>query len=177
MQIKKALQYLYWGKGSSLKSNYKKKKSIKTKLIGLIVSLSLTSGCSTLDKTVLMSAGVGAGTGVIVGNQVGAGNKKTLMSAAIGAVVSGAIGYFIHKGIEKRDEKVRRDTLFNLDRNDVSVPNGYGFSSAHGVSAPKIESQWIPTQVQGKKLIEGHKIWLITDDVQWVPNVSTGKKK
>lgn len=167
----------FWSQGSFLSTNKNKENLIKNKIIGLALILTLASGCSSLDKTVLMSASLGAGAGAVVGNQSGGSSKQTAISAAIGAVVSGIAGYFIHKGIEKRDEKVRRDTLFNLDRNDVSVPNGFGFSLAHGVSAPKIESQWVPTQVKGKKLVEGHKIWIITDDVQWVPNVSSGKKK
>lgn len=139
----------------------------------------MASGCSTLDKTVMSGVSIGVGTGAIIGNQTAGGNKSksTAIGAAIGAVVSGVASYFIYKGIKKRDEKVKRDTLFNLDRNDVSVPSGFNFSSAHGVSAPKIESQWVPTRVQGKKLIEGHKIWLITDDVQWVPNASKSKRK
>lgn len=142
----------------------------------MAILLALT-GCSTLNRSVMTGAVTGAGAGAIIGDQTGNDSKTTALSAAIGAVVSGIAGYFIHKGIEKRDDKVRRDTLFNLDKNDVSVPRGFGFSSGHGVSAPRIESQWVPTKVKGKKLIEGHKIWLITDDVQWVPNMSKGKNK
>jgi hypothetical protein len=43
-------------------------------------------------------------------------------SAAIGAVVGGLSAYLIHKGVEKREEKVRRETLLNLDKFDVSTP-------------------------------------------------------
>lgn len=115
----------------------------------------------------------------MIGNQSAGSktNKSTMIGMVTGALISGVASYFLHKGVEKRDAKVRRDTLFNLDRNDVSVPSGFGFSSAHGISAPKVESEWVPTRVQGKKLIEGHKVWLITDDVKWVPGLGKRKSK
>ena len=121
----------------------------------------------------MMSAGVGGTAGAVIGSKITGKNKKksTIAGALIGAAVSGLAGFIFHRSVEKKEDKIRRETLFNLDRFDVSTPQGFGFSTAHGVTAPKIESEWIPTRVQGKKLIEGHKVWLITDETKWVPNV------
>jgi hypothetical protein len=127
----------------------------------------------------MMSAGVGGSAGAVIGSKIPGKNKKksTIVGALVGAAVSGLAGYLFHRSVEKREDKIRRDTLFNLDRFDVSTPQGFGFSTAHGVTAPKIESEWIPTRVQGKKLIEGHKVWLITDETKWVPNVGKPRNK
>ena len=35
-----------------------------------------------------------------------------------------------------------------------------------------LQSEW----VEGKKLIEGHKIFLITDEAQWIPNQELKQK-
>lgn len=155
-----------------------KEKNINKKVIGLVVASQLALGCSTMNQTVLTSAGVGATAGAVVSHNTGSGSsmKKTAVGALTGAVISGVIGYFIHKRIEKRDAKVRRDTLFNLDKHDVSMPQGFNFSSAHGLTTPKIESEWVPTRVEGKRLIEGHKIWLITDEARWIPSQELKKK-
>lgn len=120
----------------------------------------------------MTGVGIGAGAGAVIGSKSNKSNssKGRAIGALTGALFSGIVGYFVHKRIEKRDAKIRRQTLFNLDKHDVSRPQGFGFSSAHGVTAPKIESEWVPTRVEGKKLIEGHKVWLITDDIKWVPN-------
>lgn len=140
----------------------------------------VASGCSTLNKSVMTGVGLGGTAGAVIGANTSGGKNKSksaAIGAVTGAVISGIAGYFIHKGIEKRDEETRRKTLFNLDKYDVSAPQGFGTSSVHGLSAPRIESEWVPTRVEGRKLIEGHKIWLITDEARWVPNAGSKKKK
>ena len=135
-----------------------------------------------MNETLLSSASVGAGVGATVGNVTGNRfslenrMRTTAIGALTGAVISGAMGYFIHKLREKRDVKIRRQTLFDLDKYDVSMPKGFETSSYHGLTIPKVQSEWVPTRVEGKKLIEGHKIFLITDEAQWIPNQELKQK-
>ena len=90
-----------------------------------------------------------------------------MIVGAIGGIAS----YFLHKGLEQRDDSTRRDTLFNLEKFNVSTPSSYQSSATGGpgLTAPRVDAQWVDTQVQGKKLIEGHRVWTITEDVQWQP--------
>lgn len=123
--------------------------------MGLILVSQLALGCSTMNKTVLTSVGVGAVAGGAIGhNTSGGGNKRRAIGALTGALVSGVIGYFVYKNIENREEKIRRETLFNLDKYDVSTSSTLESSSVHKMNAPSIE-------------IGGKKVWLVTDDVKW----------
>lgn len=146
----------------------------------MYLTIVVATGCSTLKKSVMTGVGVGGAAGAVIGANTSRGRSKSksaALGALTGAVISGIAGYFIHKGVEKRDEETRRQTLFNLDKHDVSAPQGFGTTSVHGLSAPRIESEWVPTRVEGRKLVEGHKIWLITDEARWVPNAGSNKKR
>lgn len=146
----------------------------------LVLTMLMVSmvGCSTMRESLIVGAGTGAATGAIGASSFADRNKG--QAALQGALIGGAIGsiasYFLHKGIDKRDDRVRRETLFNLEKFNVSTPSGYQSSSGPGLTVPKVEAQWIDTQVQGKKLIEGHRVWVITEEPQWVPNPPKAKK-
>ena len=59
---------------------------------------------------------VGAATGIsFSGNQT----DNALTGAIIGGVVGGVASYLIHGSLETRDERVRRDTLMNLEHYEV----------------------------------------------------------
>jgi len=145
-------------------------------LICIGMSFILASSCSTMKKSLLTGVTVGGVTGLATGVAVAKQKKHAVTSALIGAAVGTLTSYFIHKGLEKRDAMVRRDTLLKLDQFDISTPYNLPVS-AHGITMPVVESQWVDTKVQGKKLIEGHRIWLISDDPKWIPNVVKDKQK
>ena len=134
-----------------------------------------------MTKSVLLGAGSGAAIGGLTGKALSedeAGNGVTF-GAITGAIVGGLTGHLIKQKLDKRDQQVRRETLFNLEKFDVSTPQGRAFSqgSYHGLTAPKIETEWVPTRVEGKKLVEGHKVWIITDEAQWIPGEEIELKK
>ncbi|NOT77739.1 MAG: hypothetical protein HOP07_01905 [Bacteriovoracaceae bacterium] len=141
----------------------------------LIVLMATLASCSTMKGSMVLGIGTGAALGGISASAMAQRNKG---SAAIqGALVGGAIGgiasYFLHNSLEQRDDRTRRDTLFNLEKFNVSAPSKFQTApttNGPGLTVPRVDAQWVETQVQGKKLIEGHRIWVITEDAQWVPN-------
>lgn len=150
-----------------------------TKNLLIVIMMFGTVSCSTMRNSLLTGAGAGAALGAAGGAVTSSKDKgkAAATGALFGAVIGGISSYFIHKGVKKREDKVRRETLFNLGRNNVSMPSGYSPHGGygHGVSMPMVESEWIETEVKGKKLIEGHRIWMITEDAQWVPSKKVKK--
>ena len=129
-----------------------------------------TTGCSTMKESLIL----GVSTGAIAGASL---NKNKKKGALIGGAITGLATYFIYKGLKKRDQKIRRETLFNLDKFGVDYPKNYSSGNNPGLSMPVVESQWVDTQVQGKKLVEGHRVWMISEEPQWIPNKELKKEK
>ncbi len=137
----------------------------------------LTTGCSTMRESLTLGVSTGAATGAVAGASLSKNRGQgALKGALVGGAISGIASYFIHKGLKKRDEKTRRETLFNLDKFGVDYPKNYSQENGPGLSKPVVESQWVDTQVQGKKLIEGHRVWIISEDPQWIPSNKKGKE-
>ena len=150
----------------------------KRAILFLILPL-LATGCATMKDSML----AGASTGLAIGAGVGAGanHKRRGDGAAVGALIGAAIGAIsgrlVHKKLEERDGDTRKETLFNIDKFGVSgVQDGFSPVGEHGLTMPKVDSEWVPTSVKGKKLVEGHRVWIITEDSQWLPGEG-GKKK
>ena len=149
----------------------------KVPFVFLAVAI-LTTGCSTMRESLTLGVSTGAATGAVAGASLSQDRGKgALKGALIGGAVSGIASYFIHKGLKKRDQKTRQETLFNLDKFGVDYPKNYSQGSGPGLSMPVVESQWVDTQVQGKKLIEGHRVWIISEDPQWIPKDELKRKK
>ena len=137
-------------------------------------SLSLVlSSCATMSDSLILGIGAGAAAGSVVSNQ-NHGDAGT--GAAIGAAIGGLSAYLIHKGIEKREVKIRRETLLNLEKFDVSTPPKSGgmvsipTGGGHFLTKPVVDMEWIETQVQGDKLVEGHRVWRIIEKPKWIPS-------
>ena len=80
-------------------------------------------GCATTTRSTLLGIGTGAAVGAAGANALHDSRNKSqaiLTSALISGAIGGIVGYATHKGLEKRDAAVRRDTLFNLQKFGVS---------------------------------------------------------
>ena len=147
-------------------------------LILTMVTTILTTGCSTMKESLTIGIGTGMATGAVAGSTMNKDRGKgALQGALIGGAISGIASYFIHKGLDRRDQKTRRETLFNLDKFGVDYPKNYSTGNNPGLSMPVVESQWVDTQVKGKKLVEGHRVWIISEEPQWIPNQQLKKEK
>jgi len=115
-------------------------KTSKTKLISIMVSVSLLFGCSSLNKTqkgAIIGTTAGAGIGAVIGKVAG----NTAVGAAVGAGVGGATGAIIGRKMDKQAEEIKNtvpdakvervgegivvefssNILFGFDRHDLST--------------------------------------------------------
>lgn len=129
-----------------------------------------------MTESLLLGLSTGAVGGAVISNQSeGANSEKVGTGAAIGAAVGGLSAYYIHKSIERRDERLRRETLLNLEKYDVSAPQRLspvapGRGGGHGLTKPVVDMEWIETKVEGDRLVEGHKVWRIIEKPKWIPS-------
>ena len=142
------------------------------KPIVMAACLTTTTGCATMKDSLLVGFTSGAAIGAAGGLAVD--RRDRTKSAAIGALTGGIIGtaiaHFTHKGLERRDATTRRETLFNLDKNEVSTPaHGAAPGATHGLTLPLVDSEIIEEHVSpdGRRLIEKHRVWTIRQDSQW----------
>lgn len=130
--------------------------------------------CASLQNSLLTGIGTGAVIGAAGGSMTHHKKEKkkiTGQGAMIGAVVGGITSYLIHNGLKKREANIRRETIFNLDKHDVSTPTSFQIKGHHGITMPLVDSELVKEHVtsDGKKLIESHRIWNIREDAQFVP--------
>jgi hypothetical protein len=145
----------------------------------VLISLYLTA-CATMKESVLTGVGTGAVAGALVGVAIDKENSNGLWTgAAIGGVVGALTGYMIHSGLDDRDAKVRRDTLFNLEKYNVSHPSGSsptGVNLNYTISAPNVETECFETQVRNGKLVQSHCESQIVGTPEWIiPKDQKGK--
>lgn len=97
---------------------------------GLILTVILMTGCSTLRDSLVLGAGTGAVMGGIAGNQSsGDREENTIKGAVIGGIVGGIASYLIHGSLESRDTRVRKETLLNLEKFDVMGRGNLNFNN------------------------------------------------
>jgi uncharacterized protein YceK len=152
---------------------------MKKLILPLFIILLITlTGCSSVRKSISFGVVTGAVSGMVLAN----GNtQKAQTGLAIGALVGGITSYFIHEGLEKRDASIRKKTLFNLDKFGVfgQVKASSRTNSApYSLSPAMVEQDYIETHVEDNgRLIEGHRIWTISQDSQWMPKKTNSNSK
>ena len=91
------------------------------KKIILTLGLIFINACSTINKSVLLGAFTGAIGGAYIGGLHSKEYKNSTETGILTGLFFGAVGgYYIYKESERRNEKIRRETLFNLDKHEVT---------------------------------------------------------
>ena len=150
------------------------KKMLSRLLLSFSLSLSGLIGCASVKKSVTLGVLTGASAGGISGTMIAQrrqGEAAAIMGL-IAALVGGASGFFIHKGIEKEGKRIRRQTLLNLQHYGAEPGE-----STPTVTAPVVEEYEIQAKVEGQKLIGPHKVWKIREAARWRLDGRENKKK
>ncbi len=168
-------------------NKYNKEESIKRIiLIKMIVGTMLISGCASTstnsetstnkltNSSLLMGLGLGAATGAMVGATTKRNRKKWILHGLfIGATIGGTSSYIIHNSLKSRDEAVRKETLFELEKFSslLSTEKEPSENGVHDflVAPPGISKECFDWEIRNKKLVEGHCVWIIDRDSSWVP--------
>lgn len=130
-------------------------------------------GCSSVEKTSLLGFTVGGGIGAIADQGLNENtNKDSLIkNSIIGAVVGLGVGYLLHTVIDNREDKVRRETLFNLEAHGIDRDFKPVVDSEYGnfVTSPYVKEDYIDTHTtdDGRVLIQGHKRWVLIGNPQF----------
>ena len=137
----------------------------------LIYTASVVLGCSTITRSISLGATTGAATGTLMGAAMVKQDKAK--SSAKGALVTGIVGaiagYFIHHLLAKRDEKARKELLFNLESFGITESKKGQTGANPMLTKPQVDSQWVETRIEGNKLIEAHRVWIIKENPKWLP--------
>ena len=148
---------------------------MKTKVLGLLLLSLLLSSCASVRRSMVTGAVGGATAGALTGGAFSRkGQKKNVVTGSlIGGLLGTWAGYLVHKRLDKRDERTRKELLFHLK--NFGTKDGFGdtHSKKPMITKPIIGSDWVEAQINGNKLIEGHRVWTIEEKSQWVPNTKS----
>ena len=118
----------------------------------LMAIIYFTTACTSIPKGTLLGAGIGLGVGGIASHNQEDNSQKN-MSLAAGALIGGAIGYFLS------DEKIKKE------RELKSGPRITEF--APKLNRPEVRRVWVPDQILGDEYISGHWKFLIDKNAVW----------
>jgi len=122
-----------------------------------------------MKESLLLGTLTGALAGAVINNTVDRDNSNAANNGALaGAIIGLTSSYFIHESLEKRDSRIRRETLLNLDRFNVSHPTTDLEDDNYFVSSPRVETQCFDSDIKGNKLIEAHCESVIVDRPEWI---------
>ena len=154
-------------KGEDMKKNITNIPIITTiEILILTGLLILTSGCSTLDKSMLLGGALGAGAVGSFGGLATSGYNKNfqaktvILSSALGGLVGMGIASAIHKQDREAKEKKRFTTYEQIMANPTKTDKP-------DLIKPRIETRWVEGRVEGDKYIEGHFEYIIVKPTHW----------
>jgi hypothetical protein len=126
-----------------------------------------------MKESLITGVTSGAATGAIAGSMSNRNDqgKGAATGALIGAAVGGLASYIIHGSLEKRDTKIRKKTLLNLDKFSVSRPSSKSNGGVQDfkISAPDVDKDCFEWEVKGDKLVQQHCVWTIKGNSFWSP--------
>jgi len=130
-------------------------------------------GCASIERSTLLGIGSGAGVGALSASTMATSDHKKMTSkgAIVGAVLGGVTAYVLHRIMDKKESRVRRETLFNLESHGITT----GFDKIEMkkfntfMSSPEVREDYVETRTidDGRKLIQGHKTWTIIGNPQF----------
>ncbi len=129
--------------------------------------------CSSIEKTTVLGLTVGASTGAIMeqGLNVNADQKSTIRRSVVGGLVGAGLGYLLHRIMNTREDRVRKETLFNLEAHGIDQGFKPVTESKYGsfVTSPDVKEDYIETHTtdDGRVLIQGHKRWVLIGSPQF----------
>ena len=143
------------------------KNLIKILLIQILAGLLiLTSGCSTLDKSVFLGGAIGAGAAGSFSSLATSGYdrnfqaKTVILSSALGGLVGMGIANIIHKQDKETKEKKKFTTYEQIMANPMK-------KNKPDLKRPRIETRWVEGRIVGDKYIEGHFEYIIVEPTRW----------
>lgn len=111
-----------------------------------------TTACSSIPKGTLLGSGIGLGVGGIISNNQEDNSQKN-MSLAAGAIIGGAIGYFLS------DEKIKKERELKVGQHATDF--------TPKLNRPEVRRVWVPDQISGDEYISGHWKFLIDKNAVW----------
>lgn len=85
-------------------------------IILFIAAILFTQSCSTLTKTMSATSTLGLGLGFAIGLGVQPRRQYAGAGAAAGAAIGLLTGIYLHQHIVEREDQVRQDTIFSIER-------------------------------------------------------------
>lgn len=122
------------------------------KVIVLLASLQILSGCASTKEGTLSGAAIGGATGVVIGNQHKNKKKARLIGGATGAGLGGLIGYLASNDKNKKKQNTKKGVIPKM------TPM---------LTKPKVRMYFEPDKIQGNRYIEGHRVWIIESTPTW----------
>ncbi len=124
--------------------------------ITILFLLSLVlAGCASLEKSVGLGAGIGAATGLGAGYAAKFNLKGKVVTTVSGALIGGFIGYLL-QGRKFSEEALRSPS--------AGPPSPLDRPSLKDAETDTI---WVPHKIEGQKLIEGHRLFIIKSQPTW----------
>lgn len=116
--------------------------------LSILTSMTLLSGCASLNDSLVLGGTIGAAGGGLIGNQMGRGDpRSTAIGAVTGAAFGTLFGYLGYKD-ERRKEKER-------------LGRANGKPNYPRVSSPEVRAIWVPDKIENDRFIGGHYIYVI----------------
>lgn len=138
-----------------------------SKFFGMIVIVSLLTGCSSKGKSIGLGSTLGAGMGAAIGGIVGPGKngkyrtRNVIVGATVGAIAGGFTGMSLH---EQKEQEKELALLKNRKQESSRTP------TPPSLQQPKVEAHWVESRAVGNKWVEGHYEYIITEPTRWAPN-------